>query len=173
MASRHPIPDDRHPPTNVFERIINALDSEAWETLKEAGWEKGDFLPLYSFNPPAAWSDGFTSTTWTSYYKLTSWQFVWNDLNFPTDYTPKVMGQIHLATVGADETVDIRLQNIVDGETIFSETGLTSGQMVTGYVTYEPTTKAARTEFKFEYKESPGVNSSTVNGPILALGVEV
>jgi len=140
--------------------------------LAEAGFVEGDFLPLYTFSPNANASVGTTSTTYNSDPTISRADVIWGDL-FPSGVESQVLG-IATLVPGAGETVDVRIQNHADGETIAEETGFTGTTGVTlGPVSYTPTTTASRIDIYTEWRTSPGTNSSDLWTPQIVLGVKV
>jgi len=163
---------DRIPPENEFESIINISDGELWETLKGAGFEQGDFLPLYTWNPNSLSSVSFTATTWTYDRDLMQLEIRWDKL-FPAGANSYVFGQMTISP-GTDESVSVRIQNRSDGETVGEVTGITSyGSVTIGPVAYTPTSTGSHIIISLEWMESPGVNSTNLILPIITLGVEV
>jgi len=140
--------------------------------LSDAGFEEGGFLPLYTFNPNATTYISTTSTTWDGDADLSEFRVLWNDL-FPADAEAQVFGQARV-NPGAGETVDVRIQNYTDAEVIASETGITSDRMVTlGPLSYTPTTVSDILRVWWQWKVSPGTNSSNVMNAYVALGVKL
>jgi len=94
---------------------------------------------------------------------------------FPT--LPRVVEQVMgtcLIVPGADETVDVRIRNPDDGETVAEETGITSRQVVQlGPAEYTPTTTDAEIRLRHEIRTDPGANSSDIWTPLIVLGVKV
>jgi len=148
------------------------LDGEALETLKDAGFEQGDYLPLYSYNQVAARSVSTTSTTYTYSADFFITAPVWVDF-FPSGLTTQVKCSVR-AVPGADETVDLRVRNTIDGETVAEKTGLTADNVYTfGPTTYTPTTTGSRVEIFIQWRTSPGTNSLIVEEPMMTFGVEI
>jgi len=139
--------------------------------LSEAGFEEGDFLPLYNFNPSGDRSVSFTVTTYSASASFSYLRAIWNEL-FPAGATTHVYGSVYLA-VGAGETVSLRIQNTVDNETVGELTGITTGGIKTIDVDYEPTTLDSQIKLLWQWKESPGTNSSRVDDAFISLGVKV
>jgi len=155
--SSYPDPSKKYPPIGL---------------LAQAGFEQGDFLPLYTFNPNDNRSVAFTSTTWASDTLLSQCYVQWNEL-FPPDVTAQVMGQAYIS-VGAGETCDFRIRNIIDDETMAELTGVTSSkEIILGPTSYTPTTTDGMLDIRWQWKESPGANSTTIFIPIMVFGVEV
>lgn len=116
----------------------------------------------------------FTATTWSSNLDL-SWMYVvWDEL-FP----PEVFDRIQVFALmdidmGGGETVDIRLRNVADGETIAEQTGITTNAAYTlGPVDYVPSTTSSEIEIRLQWREDPGVNSSRVLAPFTVFGVRL
>jgi len=144
----------------------------AYPTLEDAGFEGGDFLPLYNFNPGSDRENSFTSTTYAGLFAFSMVQCIWNEL-FPAGATTHVYGSIMLSTVGADETVSLRIYNGTDDEVVGELTGITATGIKTIDADYEPTTLDSRIWMRWEWKESPGANSSTVQDAFICLGVKL
>lgn len=140
--------------------------------LSDAGFEEGDFLPLYSFGPPADWEITSTSTTYDAANTISLCWVIWDDM-FPADVDVQIFGQARIDP-GADETVDLRIRNGQDGETVAEITGITSTQVVTmGPVSYTPTTTDSRIYFRWNYRTSPGSNALALDVPYTVFGVKL
>jgi len=153
--SKYPPADDTYPPLGL---------------LAQAGFEQGDFLPLYTFNPNNAVYASFTSTTYTYDNNLSFLRCRW-DKFFPPGSTSAVFGQIQQEP-GADESVSVRIYNSTDGEVIGEVTGLTTEKVVTIEATeYTPTTTDSEIFIRWNFKTDPGVNTSYVRLPCITFGV--
>jgi len=141
-------------------------------TLRDAGFERGDFLPLYNFTPNADFSVSFTTTSYDGNWGLSYFSAVWDQL-FPPSAKTHVYASIRLNSLGAGETVSLRLRNMTDAENLGEITGITSEGMYSIDTDYEPPTTGSVTRYRWEWKEDPGANSSTVEVPIVCLGVVV
>lgn len=86
--------------------------------------------------------------------------------------TTHVFGSV-MVTVGADETVSLRIYNVEDGETIGELTGITTNGIKTIDVDYEPPTVGSRTRYAWEWKESPGANATDLGDAFITLGVKL
>jgi len=139
--------------------------------LARAGFEKGDFLPLYTWNPNATRSTGFTSTTYTTDFDLWNAFVQWNKI-LPAGVKSHILIQMRVAP-GTDESVDVRLYNENDGETVGEVTGITSDRTATISEDYTPTTKDAWIEFRLLFRTNPGTNSSTIYVPFGSIGVKI
>lgn len=154
------------------------LDSDIGRSLlpilSDAGFEQGDFLPLYNFNPNAARGATFTSTTYTYNDDVSIAKVRWDKL-FPSGPTPQIFGQIGWVLPGTDESVSVRIQNITDGETVGEVTGITGSNQIVVIepVTYTPPTTSAKCMFRWEWKTDPGANSSEVRCPFITFGVKL
>jgi len=140
--------------------------------LARAGFEKGDFLPLYNFNPNGLKSISFTDTTYAFDNGLSNCRLIWDDA-FPAGVTVQIFGQAEI-TVGAGETVSVRIYNYTDSETIVEKTGIGSSQFVSlGPTTYTPPTTGSGIMILWEWKEDVGTNASDIKVPHTCFGVKV
>jgi len=156
-VSSYPPDDRRYPPLGL---------------LAEAGFKKGDFLPLYTLTP----TDPQLSTTSTTYVKDWSYfhyRLKWNDIFQGKASQVYLAGQ---ALPGTDETEDFRLRNATDGETLLENTGMTGnyGHWFTlGPVDYTPSSKDSIITLQVELRTSPGANSSSTSRTVVVLGVKI
>lgn len=152
-----------------------ASDLSKWDVLRAclqgAGFDEGDFLPLYTFHSFDRDHD-FTNTTYTGSSIFQVVNLRWDDL-FPADAVTQVYGHLYM-NPGAGESVSVRYYNGEDGETMLEETGITSArQVLLGPVDYTPPTTDARIWTRYEWKTSPGSNTCTIDTPVLVLGVKL
>jgi len=140
--------------------------------LSDAGFEKGDFLPLVSLTPLSDRYVGTTSTTWdgqsTFFYQN---GMIWDEY-FPPGSTTIVKFSL-IASPGTDETLDFRMRNRTDGENLIEVTGITSETMDTWVNTYTPSTTASPLDIISEIRTDPGANSSYIKRALLVIGVKV
>jgi len=156
--------------TVTTDEITDKADGQPWETLREAGFESGDLVNPYLFGPIAQAQLSTVSSSYTGSGEFIGVETTFNKL-FPTDCTTAVtaFGQV---SVGAGETVDIRIRDLTQGETAAELTGLTSNQSYKVPVTeYEPPDPDSRSALRLQIRTSPGSNSSNLDVGQLAIGV--
>lgn len=140
--------------------------------LSDAGFEQGDFLPLYSWNALSAKVKSITSTTYTILGALFETRCRWDQL-LPSAVQEQVLTQVQIKP-GTDETADVRLYNETDGETIHEKTGITSNQVVTlGPTSYTPPTANDTLWIALEGRTNPGANSTDFWESSVTLGVKL
>jgi len=141
--------------------------------LSDAGFDQGDFLPIYTMGPPEVRSQSTTSTTYDNFYNHTIFWLQWSMMPLPED-NRRLYSMVRVMP-GTDETVDVRWRNRTDGETIGSEiTGITSTKYVDiGPIDYTPPTTDAPVYITWQVRTDPGANSSNLQGFWGALGVEL
>jgi len=140
--------------------------------LSDAGFEEGDFLPLYTFNANGDWEVTSTSTTYDAANTISCCWIIWDEM-FPEGADVQVFGQGYIQP-GADETVDLRIYNGQDGETVDEITGITSTQVVTmGPVSYTPTTTDSGIYIRWNWRTSPGTNALALDVPYTVFGVKL
>lgn len=149
-------------------------DSSAWETLRELGFESGDWVKLSHLYP---WGNRNLSFSNSSYnYKRDQLQsaFVWED-ELPTNLDVHVKLSVVNIFLGSGETVDLKLRNETDGEDLVSITGITSTGMATSGWTgpYQPTTTASMITIAEQARTQPGDNSSNIVAPRAVFGVQL
>lgn len=144
--------------------LTDGTDGQAWETLRESGYEVGDSFGGFSINPLELRQASTTSTSYQANNSQLDHRVVW-DHHFPADTTAAVAFYTYVAP-GADETVDVRLYNDVDNETIVEATGITStGPVSLGPTEYKPTTTGDRIILRAQWRTNPGSASSDLFGP--------
>lgn len=141
-------------------------------TLKEVGFERGDFLPLYTFNPNGSHYANTTSTTYTNLLDLSRIHLIWDEM-FPSGVTTQVFGQVRIEP-GTDETAYARVRNASDDETIGSPVSATGVSVRTvGPLDYTPPSDSSRIMILWQFRTDPGSNSSTYVTPYITFGVKV
>jgi len=139
--------------------------------LSDAGFEEGGFLPLLTLNAHSVRYFDTTSTTWDYDFGFIHHKgIVWNEF-MPVDEAV-VKFAVGLDP-GADETQDMRVYNVTDGETILEELGVTAGVNDTYVSTYAPTTKDSSIYIRAETRTDPGANASSILYPTLVFGVRL
>jgi len=150
--------------------LLKSDIGKALVILENAGFDKGDFFPLYTFNPLNSQSVSFTNTAYDFDHNLSLARVVWNHL-FPGDVTDtQVMGAAYL-NPGTGETLSVRIRN-GGVETVVEKTGITSaGQVQLGPVDYTPGDLTSYRNFRWEWKTDTGTNSSFISAPYIVFGV--
>lgn len=131
----------------------------------------GDYVERRSF---AAFSRSFstTSTSYTSDVTQFDVQLTWDHV-IPANGQGAFNYECQVSP-GTDETVDIRLQNTVDVETMGEITGITTaGSLTIGPSNYTPTTRTGVIKLEAQIRNSNGANSSTLRRPQGGVGVQV
>lgn len=78
------------------------------------------------------------------------------------------------AVVGTDETVDVRIQDVANGETVVEETGIEStGSYYVGYLSHSPTDLQSTVRLRAQIRTNPGNNSSQLLAPHVFAGVQL
>jgi len=113
----------------------------------------------------SAQNSGQTGTIGTDADDWAAFIVNWSDI-IPSDATGAVAYSVNDA--GGDN-LDVRLQNVTDGETVFEELGASSN--TTGVVSYEPTTNN-NVFLNWEIR-SPDGSSQGADRPLAALGVQL
>lgn len=138
--------------------------------LATAGYTQGDDLWLQSTGEGAA-INVETSGTWVGAVNFHQDILQWDAL-FPDGATTRVYA-IVAGNPGSGETLDARLQNLTDSETIVQVTDIGGGQTLLGPVTYTPTTTASPIQVVLEIQTSPGSNPSQVVNITGGYGVQL
>jgi hypothetical protein len=159
-----------NPTDSVYADLVNT------EELDIGGSDfasSGDYIPQYTFGPNANRQLSFTNTGYDNDGDLSRIHVEWDKL-FPSDVQSAVFGEIFISTVGTDETIDVRVFNGVDGETVAEQTGITTTGLISlGPVNYEPLTTTDRIALRWEWRESNGANPSEVRIPYIVLGAQL
>ena len=125
----------------------------------------GDFVPLVTFGPNEQRTFSTTGTSYTNNLDWAAFIVNWDD-NIPENGQPAVSYSIF--EQGGNQ-LDVRLQNVTDGETVFEETGVNGVE--TGVVNYNAAS-TGRLFFNWEIK-SPDGSTQTGDRPMAALGVQL
>lgn len=146
-------------------------DGSNWVTaVGESSAEPLAIIPSYEDR-----SIDFTKTSYDSAGVPNTFQVSLDwDETFGDNVTPMVKYTCFV-NPGTDETVDTRLQNDTDDETVAEITGLTGGASPrsSGWVEYTPTTTSSPIDIKGDHKTSPGSDTSFVDAKTLHLGLKV
>jgi hypothetical protein len=142
------------------------------DLLRQAGYEEGDVLWIAGSSEGNSPSINTTSTTYTGDVNFGVQLVEWDTLVGDRQGVGMMYGDVR---VGTDETVDIRLQNTVDGETVAEATGFTSDfpRKVAGPTNYTPTTTGAPVPLEAQVRTNPGNNSAVFSVVYTAIGVRL
>ncbi|QIO25423.1 hypothetical protein [Haloarcula sp. JP-L23] len=158
--------------TNRNPGYFNTADASKLAVEGSELASNGARISLAQFHPQGQRSFSTTSTTYTSSVNQFEPQPTW-DLLGPANATTSVYWAVYVG-VGSGETVDIRLYNADDSETILDRTGITSsGWRAIGPTNYRPTSDSRRIGIRAEIRTDPGSNSSTLTAPQMNIGLEL
>lgn len=137
---------------------LGRLD-ESGDRLAQAGYSSGDLLVEPTNSNGSTGTLAISSAnTWTGDNRFHLDMLVWDDA-FPGT-SQGAAGLIVGVSRGSGETVDVRLRNATDSDTVFSQTGITStGDVQVGRSTYTPSTTGSVVRLRAEVR-SDGTNSS-------------
>jgi hypothetical protein len=128
---------------------------------------QGDFIGLVT---KQSYQRKF-STTSTSYVRDRDF-FEWS-VQWDTSVNPDVQGGVRYSFIGlagSGETIDVRLHNTTDAETIVE---ITDAGFETDFVEYAPTTTSTIVFIDYEIRTSPGDAESTLRSPEATIGVQL
>jgi len=154
------------------EDINDSNDGQAWETLREVGYESGDVLPLTVVNTGLEDEQSFTSTSYTGLYNnlfssipiTTGTNFTVDDIRF------RLTGVVK---PGTNETVDIRVTDAASSP-VFAEVADVTSTGIVDSGWSEPSNSPEKTIGpRTQAKTNPGDNTSTVERVSLLIGVEI
>lgn len=140
------------------------------ETLHGAGYSSGDILWVFSANGGTQAST--TDSTYTPYNGTQMEGTVrWDRLfNSNQDTVTAVWVNINAST----DAIDIRLQNVSDGETAIEVGDLTAtGEVELGPVSYTPTTTSAPVRFVPFFRNNDGTTEVNLNALTYSFGVTI
>jgi len=139
------------------------------DLLKAAGVTENTLLPALSEGDGTISNIQTTSTTFTGSSSFVNIPFVPSDLQLGD--TPGVLASFDVAP-GNGETVDIRVQNLTDDETITELTGITGSLTSTtlGPEEFNPTTTSSRVVLRAQVRTNPGTNTTILSQGVLVVG---
>jgi len=153
--------------------LIDRQDGQAWETLREVGFEKGDVVTLLALGPSASRSSSTSNTSYDALVDLSSTFLTWAEIGPVDRVRVKMTGKFD--GVDGGQTASARLYNFEDGEAVagteVSATG--NGPFDTGWVEYTPATTTTPIELINQAKTSNSNESITLDRPNIYLGVEI
>jgi len=150
--------------------LVDSDDGQAWETLREMGYESGDIVWGPSYGPTASRDISTSSTDYVSSTDTHRHQAQW-DLLFPSAATTVVT--MSAVVFPGSESLSLRVRNDTDGETMVEETGITSQKnLQMTPAKYTPTTTADGIQFNAEIKSDTG-NSVLASDFNVVFGVEL
>ena len=135
------------------------------------GGDAGEVIPVGSVGVGEQRSVSFTSTSYARFPQQMQNAFYYSDLQVKNGTL--VFGYSFFANPGTDETVDTRIQNRQDGETVVEVLGAVYQWNWSGWTAYEPPTTTAPVPYETQHRTSPGSNSSTITAPTLFVGVRL
>lgn len=152
--------------------LTDGADGQAWETLREIGYEKGDVVPITSFTTTDSRNSSTTSTTFASSNGSGESVIRFDSLGPVSQLR---FGLSVRFQPGSGETMTGRFLNFDDSEEIVSVTGSSgsTSQEWSGWTTYTPTTSSSPVLVFYEHKVDTGTNSSTSRSPALWVGIEI
>lgn len=131
----------------------------------------GDFIGIKS----ASYARRDCATTSTGYDQDTSqmqYRIRWGDI-IP-DQAQGANSLDARILPGTDETVDVRVLNAADNETMLEQTGISAPENITiGPAPYTPTTTSNQINIVVQLRTNPGVNSSVLREPQLTTGIQL
>jgi hypothetical protein len=142
------------------------------DTLRQAGYEEGDIIPLIATTPP---QDRQASTTSTSFVVVanTGQSIIpWDSLSPNTNLKAGIAVRL---LPGAGETITAGFQNETDGEEVVTVTGEAGAVSLefSGFQAYTPSTTSTPVRISFKHKVDQGNNSSRSIAPSLIIGKEL
>jgi len=105
-------------------QITDSADSQPFETLKEAGYEKGDYIPLIYGSGTSTGKTGTTSGTYEIAANNGRGVINWS-LFGPSSGTAAVWFDGRVTELSGT-TIDVRVYNVVDNEMMCEEVGISS-----------------------------------------------
>lgn len=133
----------------------------------------GAYISRSSTGVNATKSYTTTNTSWdTVSSDFMRWRIAWNTV-IPSAAQSAAYSTITIDP-GTGETVDVRLRNFEDGETILSKTGITSKTNAElGPANYTPSTTSSLILLAWEIQTSPGSNSSEIRQQWTSIGEQL
>ena len=141
-------------------------DGQAWETLRELGFDKGDYVTIATFEPFGKIKYSTSSQTYDGSTNFCNVSVDWNSIVPANVDTVSV-----LMTVFLLDTADYRLFNANQGDTLAEATDI-EGTATTGFQEYTIPDKTA-TDFLRAQIRSPDGSSVTLDTPQIVIGLEI
>jgi len=151
--------------------IVDNDDGQAWETLRELGYESGDVIPLLFTSEGRANSGSTSSSSFQGMNSTFSIRIRWDRI-VPAGVTA-VVSLGGFLNANGDE-VFFKMRNVSDGEDVTQTISSTGSEGVTStYSTYTPTTTDGLLLINGFLRNSDGATSVTVREPSLVIGAQL
>jgi len=142
------------------------------ELLRDAGYSEGDLVPTHMIGEGSATNFSTTSTSFASSANFYRLQLVYDD-QYPTEVTTKYLGVVTVVP-GSGESVDFRITNNTDSETVVEINNITSTAIKRIEPTeFEPTTTSSPVRYKAELRTNPGTNSSSMGAINAGIAIQL
>jgi len=142
------------------------------DLLRQAGYSEGDYIWAVAHNRDSINSTTTTNTTYTSTAAYYTGRINWAE-TLGANRQTQVAGSVFTAP-GTDETLDVRVRNLDDNETVLERTGITSsGWIELAPTDYTPASTGSDRTFRWQIKTDPGTNSSSITGMNIKYGVKL
>jgi hypothetical protein len=151
--------------------LTDSNDGQAWETLREVGYQKGDFVTRIHSGDSGNASN--SSNAYDGYsVRRTETELTW-DIHFPGGVQGQVALEFRTSNVGSG--MSVRVFNRDDSETVIERTGITSkGSLLNaGPVDYTPTTQSVPRRYRIEFLSEDGTSTVELNGVQMYFGARL
>jgi hypothetical protein len=140
--------------------------------LSQAGYEPGDQVIAGTFVTNSNRSPSTSSTSYSRAPDAGQHIIQWDEL-VPAG-SPIQVKQTARLSPGTDETVFSKFRSQTDGEDLGIEVAASATRDISsGWVEYQPSSPASPARVTVEIKTEPGLNGSTVAGPILQVASQL
>lgn len=158
--------------TGATSGTVPTAQSDGTVQMEPAGiGSDGDFLALDTQGNISTQTINTSSTTYGGDENSHKHSIVWNNI-VPSGEQSAVWSYAETTEIPSTETVDIRLQNVTDNETIFEQTGITSVKEFTfGPKNYTPATMDSVIHLQWQIRTDPGDNWSRVGYVQTTIGI--
>jgi hypothetical protein len=154
------------------EQITDSTDGQAYETLRELGFKKGDYLPLISGSMHGIRTSSTSNDRYDNAYDMALGSLTW-DLISPSSGTTVVWFECRVNILNGT-TASIRLRNADDNEVMLEETGISSkGLLTIGPTEYTPTTNSSQIQYRLELRSGDGNSEVEIKDGTPIIGVQL
>lgn len=155
------------------ESIQDSADGQAWETLRETGYQTGDILHLSSFSTNGVRANTTSDSSYGGAANLVGQQLRWDRI--VPDVSPMVVAQSGVLAPGTDETLSVIVEDALSGDTVVSAITASGGssRIFSQWENYDPSKPSDVRKIRTALKTDPGNNASTVRDHALHIGIKI
>jgi hypothetical protein len=142
------------------------------DLLRKVGFEAGDYAPLTFASGVSTGNNATTSGSYVLAANNGEGVIRWDTID-PADGSMVVWFPCRAAQLNGT-TLDVRVRNITDNETMVERTGIAStGPFEISPTAYTPTTTAAPIRYQTQFRSGDGASTVEIIGGSPTIGVEL